>query len=471
MSRMFYFECLSGISGDMTVAALLDLGADREALERMLKSLPEQNFRVEIKRVQKSGLDACDFDVILDAAHENHDHDMQWLYGKNADTNHCAEHVHTEKEHVHGHSHPHEEEHHEHTHAEHIHSDAVHEAHSHAHSAHDGHTHSHRGYQDVLDIIEKADMTDNARALAVRIFTILGEAEAKAHGTDLAHVHFHEVGAIDSIVDILSVVVCADSLGIDKVILPALSEGQGTVRCQHGLMPVPVPAVAAVVEAYGLPLHYTGVCGELVTPTGAAIAACFRGADRLPDTYRIVQCGIGAGKREYELPGILRIMEIETAEDTKDTKDTKDTVWKLESDIDDCSGEALSYCMDCLLKAGAREVHYLPIYTKKNRPAYQLQVICTEELRETLELIIFRETTTIGIRRCRMERTVQERKIRHMDTPWGQVHIKECRFGQQVRRFPEYEDVAAICKRTGEAFPEVFARIQALASAFEEPEA
>lgn len=467
MSRMFYFECLSGISGDMTVAALLDLGADRAALERMLKSLPEQNFRVEIKRVQKSGLDACDFDVLLDAAHENHDHDMQWLYGKNADTNHCAEHVHTEKEHVHGHSHshPHEEEQHEHTHAEHVHSDAVHEAHSHAHSAHDGHTHSHRGYQDVLDIIEKADMTDNARALAVRIFTILGEAEAKAHGTDLAHVHFHEVGAIDSIVDILSVAVCADSLGIEKVILPALSEGQGTVRCQHGLMPVPVPAVAAVAEAYGLPLRYTGVRGELVTPTGAAIAACFRGEDRLPDAYRIVRCGIGAGKREYELPGILRIMEIETA------ADAKDTILKLETDIDDCSGEALSYCMDCLLKAGAREVHYLPIYTKKNRPAYQLQVICTEDLRETLETVIFRETTTIGIRRCRMERTVQERKIRRMDTPWGQVHIKECRFGQQVRRFPEYEDVAAICKRTGEAFPEVFAKIQALASAFEEPEA
>ena len=418
---MFYFECLSGISGDMTVAALLDLGADRAALERMLKSLPEQNFRVEIKRVLKSGLDACDFDVILDAAHENHDHDMQWLYG-------------------------------EHTH-------------SHEHSAHAGHAHTHRGYQDVLAIIEKADMTAHARVLAVRLFTILGEAEAKAHGTDLAHVHFHEVGAIDSIVDILSVAVCADSLGIENVILPTLSEGQGMIRCQHGLMPVPVPAVAAVAEAYGLPLRYTGVQGELVTPTGAAIAACFRTEEKLPDSYRIVRCGIGAGKREYELPGILRIMEIETAEDTKDT------VWKLESDIDDCSGEALAYCLDCLFKAGAREAHYLPVFTKKNRPAYQLQVICTDDLRETLEAVIFRETTTIGIRRCRMERTVQTRKIRQIDTPWGLVHIKECQFDSQVRRFPEYDDVAAVCKKTGEAFPEVFSRIQALAAASEDEKA
>lgn len=432
MSRKFYFECLSGISGDMTVAALLDLGADRAALERMLQSLPEQNFRVEIKRVQKSGLDACDFDVILDATHENHDHDMQWLYGENNDTDH---------------------------------SGSMQEIHPHAHSAHDGHTHSHRGYRDVLAIIEKADMTDRARALAVRIFTILGEAEAKAHGTDLEHVHFHEVGAIDSIVDILSVAVCADSLGIEQAILPALSEGQGMVRCQHGRMPIPVPAVAAVAQAYGLPLRYIGVQGELVTPTGAAIAACFRTEEKLPDTYRIIRCGIGAGKREYELPGILRIMEIETAEDTKDT------IWKLESDIDDCSGEALAYCMEKLLAAGAREVHYLPVFTKKNRPAYQLQVICTDDLRETLETIIFRETTTIGIRRCRMERTVQARKVWQMDTPWGFVHIKECSFGTQTRRFPEYEDVAAICKRTGQAFPEVFARVQALAAATEDEKA
>ncbi|MEI3245716.1 MAG: LarC family nickel insertion protein [Lachnospiraceae bacterium] len=242
--------------------------------------------------------------------------------------------------------------------------------------------------------------TANARALAVRLFTILGEAEAKVHGTDLSHVHFHEVGAIDSIVDILSVAVCADSLGIENVILPTLSEGQGMIRCQHGLMPIPVPAVAAVAQTYGLSLRYTGVQGELVTPTGAAIAACFRTEEKLPDSYRIVRCGIGAGKREYELPGILRIMEIETAEDTKDT------VWKLESDIDDCSGEALAYCLDCLFKAGAREAHYLPVFTKKNRPAYQLQVICTDDLRETLESCSFCETTTIGIRRCRMERTV-----------------------------------------------------------------
>lgn len=430
MSRMFYFDCSSGISGDMAVAALLDLGADKKVLERMLESLPDQSFQVRITRVKKAGLDACDFDVILDDAHENHDHDMQWLYGgeKSHDT---------------------------------AHEEAL-QQHTHTHSAHAGHTHSHRGYHDVLDIIARADMTDHARAIATRIFTILGEAEAKAHGTDLEHVHFHEVGAIDSIVDILSVAVCADNLGMAQAVIPALSEGQGMVRCQHGLMPIPVPAVAAVAEAYQLPLRCTGVQGELVTPTGAAVAACFRSEEGLPDTYRIVRCGVGAGKREYELPGILRIMEIETAEEAKDE------IIKLESDIDDCSGEALAYCMEQLLNAGAREVHYLPIYTKKNRPAWQLQVICTEDSREKLEAIIFKETTTIGIRRCRMERTIQTRKSKEIDTPWGRVKCKECSFGNQIRCFPEYEEVAAICRRTGEAFPEVFARLQELADSAKE---
>lgn len=455
MSRMFYFDCSSGISGDMTVAALLDLGADKKVLERMLKSLPDQSFQVQITRVKKAGLDACDFDVMLDVAHENHDHDMQWLYGEEKSHKGQAQDV------THGDGHE------MHNHAAHGDSHAMHEhgheeTAQHTHAAHTGHTHSHRGYQDVLDIIARADMTDHARAIATRIFTILGEAEAKAHGTDLEHVHFHEVGAIDSIVDILSVAVCADNLGMAQAVIPALSEGQGMVRCQHGMMPIPVPAVAAVAEAYQLPLRCTGVQGELVTPTGAAVAACFRSEEGLPDTYRIMRCGVGAGKREYELPGILRIMEIETAEDTKDG------IVKLESDIDDCSGEALAYCMEQLLNAGAREVHYLPIYTKKNRPAWQLQVICTEDSREKLEAIIFKETTTIGIRRCRMERTIQTRKSKEIDTPWGRVKYKECCFGNQIRCFPEYEEVAAICRKTGEAFPEVFVRLQELADRVKE---
>lgn len=452
MSRQFYFDCSSGISGDMTVAALLDLGADRQALDRMIESIQDGSFTVKISRVKKSGLDACDFDVQLDAAHENHDHDMEWLY--DVKKSHEERHEHGEP---HEHAHGHEEGHTHETLHEHTHDQESLQGHTYHHEETAGHTHAHTSYRDVLAVIERADMTAHAKELAVRIFTILGEAEASAHGTTLDHVHFHEVGAVDSIVDILSVAVCADSLGMDQAVIPWLHEGEGTIRCQHGLMPVPVPAVMAVVQQHGLILKNSGVKGELVTPTGAAIAACFMGGKKLPETYRIVRYGLGAGKREYELPGILRILEIETED-----KESRQIV-KLESDIDDCSGEALGYCMDRLYEAGAREVHFVPVFMKKNRPGWQLEVICDEDGVSAMESIIFRETTTIGIRRCTMERTIQSRQIQQIQTPWGSVRIKVCNFGGETKYFPEYEDVAAICRSYQLSFDETFSRVKEMA--------
>lgn len=491
MSKLFYFDCSSGISGDMTVAALLDLGADRQALKRMIDSIQDGSFEVQISRVKKAGLDACDFDVKLDAAHENHDHDMEWLYGEkktHSDGHAQEEHVH-DGGHVHGkHGDVHEGGHmhgeNEHVHdGGHIHGEHVHD-HGHDHT----HAHEHRSYHDVLAVIDRADMTDRARSLAVRIFTILGEAEAKAHGTTLDEVHFHEVGAIDSIVDVLSVAVCADSLGMEQAIIPWLREGEGCVRCQHGLMPIPVPAVTAVVQQHGLVLKTSGVQGELVTPTGAAIAACFMSGQKLPDSYRILRYGLGAGKREYELPGILRIMEIETEDeengaeaesvheatgrmreqteksaDVATVRQTADYVVKLESDIDDCSGETLGYCMEQLLQAGAREAHYIPVFMKKNRPAYQLEVLCDADKIEGMEDIIFRETTTIGIRRTNMERTIQSRELKTLDTPWGTVRIKICTHKERKKCYPEYEDVAAICRTQKLPFDEIFSHIKELA--------
>lgn len=460
MSRNFYFDCSSGISGDMTVAALLDLGADREVLEKMIASLQKQGiegFQVKISRVKKSGMDACDFSVLLDEIHENHDHDMAWLHGKQPTENN---------------------------------GETVHLHHIH---------HTHRSLSDILHIIEHADMTQNARKLAVRMFTILAEAEAKAHGVKPDEVHFHEVGAVDSIVDILSVAVCADDLGMDSAVIPWLHEGEGMIRCQHGMIPVPVPAVTAIVQSFGLKLRPAGIEGELVTPTGAAIAACFKTSDTLPQTYRIIRCGIGAGKREYGLPGILRIMlleeddgeispdnnmvndrdntgisidvnneeinenhskrknEVNAGNNNKENnKDIDDIIIKLETDIDDCSGEALGYCMDQLFAAGARDVHFLPVFMKKNRPGYQLQVICTNRQAPQLENIIFRETTTIGIRRIAVERTVMPRKLKTVPTPWGDVRAKECEMDGIIKVYPEYEDVAAICRREDLPFEKTF---------------
>ncbi|WP_295137723.1 LarC family nickel insertion protein [uncultured Catenibacterium sp.] len=259
MSKL-YLECYSGISGDMFVASMLDLGASQKVLEEVLASLPLDGYKTGITRVNKSGLDVCDFNVVLE--HDNHDHDMDYLYG---------------------------EHHHEHH-----------------------HHHEHRHLHDILHIIDHGEMTEGAKDLAKKIFTILGEAEAKAHGTSIEEVHFHEVGAVDSIVDIISAAVCFDDLGIDEVYIPVIYEGTGTVNCAHGTLPIPVPAVNNIVSSHHLPLHIDTIKGELVTPTGAAIASAIVTDTVLPETFTIKKTGVGAGKRAYERPSLLRAMLIET---------------------------------------------------------------------------------------------------------------------------------------------------------------
>ena len=463
MGKTLYLECYSGISGDMTVAALLDLGADQTVLDNVLKSLPVSGFQTKISRVVKSGIDACDFDVVLDKEHENHDHDMEYLHG----------HHHEAGDHHHDYDHTHEgEELRTHTH-EHTHSHA-------AESAHGHHHHEHRGMKEITHIIEHGAMTENAKKIALKIFGILAEAESKAHNVPVDQVHFHEVGAVDSIVDIVSVAVCLDNLDISDVIVPVLCEGRGTVRCQHGILPIPVPAVVNVVSANHLHLKMTEVEGELVTPTGAAIVAAVKTKDKLPETFEIQKIGIGAGKRQYECPGILRAMIIsESTEQAKgrdkakaqteefkkteiknnpkaENQETKDTIIKMETNIDDCSGEVLGFVMERLMKAGARDVHYVPAFMKKNRPAWVLTVICKEEEMENLQNIIFEETTTIGIRYTRMERTILQREQRTVPTPWGEAQVKVCMLNGKEQCYPEYDSVAQLSRENQIPFAQIY---------------
>ena len=290
----------SGISGDMAVAALLDLGASEQHLREQLATLPVDGFEVAVTRANKHGIDACDFDVQLAAELENHDHDMAWLYGNDATAEHAHEHAH-HHHHDHGeHEHHHEDEHvhcHEHTH-------------EHAHD-HDGrhHAHHHRSLADVTEIIDGSQLSDGAKRRALAIFTVLAVAEAKAHGKTPETVMFHEVGAVDSIVDVCSVAICLDDLGIEDIVVESLSEGHGTIRCAHGLMPIPVPAVVNLCQAGNIALTPAPVAGELVTPTGAAIVAALRTSEHLPARYRIEAVGYGAGKRPYEgCSGTLRCL-------------------------------------------------------------------------------------------------------------------------------------------------------------------
>lgn len=389
-NKLLYLEGASGISGDMTVAALLDLGASREKLDTVLKSMNLEGFEYQVSRKSSYGIAGTDFDVIL------HDH----------------------------HHHEHEHEH--------------------------GHHHEHRNLDDVCAVIDRGTMTDGARELAKKIFRIVAEAESKAHGVPVSEVHFHEVGAIDSIVDIVSAAVLIDDLGIRECVVTGLAEGSGYVHCQHGDLPVPVPAVLNIAQAHGIALRTSAANGEMVTPTGIAIAAALRTRDRLPAEYKVEKVGIGLGKRDFGRANILRAMILEETLDPEQ-------MYVLETNIDDATGEALGLALEKLMAAGASDAHFLPCFMKKNRPAYLLRVIAAAPEIPALERILFESTTTIGMRKLPVDRTCMDREIRTVELPFGTVSVKRCTWNGVVRNYPEYESVRALAERTGKEFQLVFA--------------
>ena len=432
MGKTLYLEGRSGISGDMTVAALLDLGGSAEKLDSVLKSLNVDGFHYEIGRRKSCGIEGCSFDAIL---HEHEDHD------------HCHEHHHHED-----HDHCHEHDHHHHHHHDHCHD---HEHDHHHHHEHDHH-HEHRNFADVCAIINRGAMSDRAKTLAKKIFAIIADAESIAHGIPVEEVHFHEVGAIDSIADIVAAAVLIDDLEITDCIVTGISEGEGFVRCQHGTIPVPVPAVVNIASRSRIPLRRTGVNGEMVTPTGIAIAAALRTADKLPEEYIIEKIGIGTGKKEFPHANILRAMLI------KEEHQDSDKVFMLEANIDDCSGEVLGYAMEKLLSAGAADVHYIPCFMKKNRPGYILGAIVPGALVEKAEEVIFVHTSTIGIRKRPLERSCMAREMMEVATPYGTVAVKKCSWKQIEKLYPEYESVKAAAEKYSVSFKEVYdAAVQA----------
>ena len=401
-------DAQTGISGDMTVAALLDLGASREKLLSVLKTLPDQQFEITISRVKKNALDACDFKVTLKNGAPDNDHDMNYLFGQK-------------------HEHHHEEGH----------------EHGTAHEHH--HHHEHRHLHDIFAIIDQTIATSHAKSTAKKIFTIVAQAEAKAHGVAVEEVHFHEVGALDSIVDILSVAVLIDDLNVDQVIVTALGEGDGEIRCQHGILPIPVPAVSHIAEAHALTFTHIDCRGEFVTPTGAAIVAALKTSDKLPQQYKIIRSGLGAGKRAYERASILRASLIESSVGRIEP----DAVVELSTNIDDCTGEMLGFTLEKLYRAGALEAWFSPVFMKKNRPAYILSVLCKPERQEALENIIFANTTSIGIRYRTWQRRILSRKMMTVSTLYGEISVKACEVPDEkgvfhTRYYPEYDSVKAL---------------------------
>ena len=305
MPNKLYLECYSGISGDMTVAALLDLGADQQVLLEGLESLNLPGYQLKIGRVKKNGIDACDFDVILDEPEHHHDHDHEHDHDHDHEHHHDHEHEH-HHDHEHEHHHDHDHEHdHDHDH-EHDHDHDHEHDHDHDHEHHHHHDHVHRNIGDIFAIIDQSKISDRAKQTAKDIFRIIAAAESKAHGIAEDQVHFHEVGAVDSIVDIVSAAICLDNLDITEAVVSDLYEGCGYVHCQHGLMPVPVPAVVNIAADNALRLRLTQTRGEMITPTGAAIAAYLSKGGKLPESFVIEKIGLGAGKKDFATANILR---------------------------------------------------------------------------------------------------------------------------------------------------------------------
>jgi pyridinium-3,5-bisthiocarboxylic acid mononucleotide nickel chelatase len=414
--RIGYLECFSGISGDMLLGALVDAGVPFESLAKTAEAL-NVGARLEMRKVMRGGITGTKVDVITPegpAETAGHDHDG-----------------HTHDGHA-GHSH-------EHTHTEHKHG---HEAHAHSHAEPAAkHSHApHRHLSAILKIIESAPLSVEVKARASRAFQLLGEAEAGIHSIPIEKVHFHEVGAVDTIVDIVCSAAGAELLAVDRWLASPLNVGSGTVKCQHGTLPVPAPATLALLG--DAPVYAAGPPMERVTPTGAAILQMLNVSyDKLP-AMRVKATGYGAGGKDTPgEPNLLRLLVGEAAEVSAGSSDAE-PIAVIETVIDDSNPQVLAYVSELLLERGAWDVYRVAVQMKKGRTGVQMTILCRPDLVPTLEEIIFRETTTIGLHWRLEKKQSLKRDWIEAATRWGKVRIKVARWpsGQIANASPEYED-------------------------------
>jgi len=389
-NKILYFDCFAGISGDMTVGALLDLGADEKELMRSLDMLHLHGYRIEIKKALKNGISGTDFNVIIEEEHSHHSH-------------------------------------------------------------HDHHHHS-RNFKDISGLINSSPLDSFVKELSLKIFREIAEAESKIHAKSIDEVHFHEVGAIDSIVDIVAAAVCLNMLKPDKIISSPLNLGEGTVECAHGVFPVPAPATAEILKR--IPVYSSGIKKEMTTPTGAAIIKCIAEEFSSYPAMKIASTGYGLGKRNLEVPNVLRLVIGET--------EISENKVMIETNIDDMSGEIFSYLVPRLFEHGALDVFITPIIMKKGRPGHVLSVMCEDTQVNPLEEIIFSETTTFGTRRYEVDRTELERTVSKVKTSYGEISVKKAYSNGKYLKFsPEYDECADAAKKHGVPVREVYNAVTA----------
>ncbi|HXB19988.1 MAG TPA: nickel pincer cofactor biosynthesis protein LarC [Candidatus Solibacter sp.] len=438
--RIAYLECFSGISGDMFLGALLDAGVPAELFSRTVEALGVE-ARLEISRVQRSGISAVKLDVLVAGEKELPREEFLQQHG------HHHHHHHDHEDAAHGH---HVDAHDDHAHDDHAHH--KHEPHGHEHAGHthpshkhDDHGQSHRGLKEIRQIINKAAISESAKRRAIRIFEALGAAEAKIHNTDIEKIHFHEVGAIDAIVDITCASVGVEALGVDEIICSPLNVGGGMVKCAHGTFPVPAPATLELLK--NAPVYSGEIQKELVTPTGAAIVSVLANRFASFPGIRTEKIGYGAGTRDFkDFPNVLRLTVGETTEGHK-VLAPEETITILEANVDDMTPQVFGYVMERALQEGALDVFATAVQMKKNRPAMLLTVLSYPEDAQRLTQLIFAETTTIGVRTRQEQRTRLARRHLSVNTKWGEVRMKLANLNGSISNYaPEYED----CRRIAE---------------------
>ncbi|AEG59749.1 nickel pincer cofactor biosynthesis protein LarC [Desulforamulus ruminis] len=389
--KILYYDCFSGISGDMNLGALVDLGVDGKYLAgELLKLQLDAEYQITIRKDAKKGINGTKVDVIL--THQGHNH---------------------------------EHEHH----------------------------HHHRNLQDIENIINGSSLSDAVKKSSLDMFMRIAQAEAKVHGKSIHEVHFHEVGAVDSIVDLVGAAIALDYLKVDKIMASPVQVGGGFVKCAHGLIPVPAPATVEILK--GIPIQSGMVPFETTTPTGAAILAANVEEFTNQMAFSVEKIGYGLGTRDLEIPNVLRVYlgRTEASEATEEQ-------YLLETNIDDMNPELYSYVEERLFENGALDVYKTPIIMKKGRPAIKLSILVNKEREKEILDVIFRETTSLGIRKVKVEKMMLDRNFSTIETPYGPVTIKKsCYTGKEIKYKAEYEDCKKIAKANNIPITKVYREV------------
>ncbi len=450
--KTLYLDCGMGAAGDMLTAALLELMPEREKMEEALNNLGIPDVDIKAEMVSKCGIGGTHISVRVHGEEETEDmYEFQAVHDNDHEHTHNCEHMDGhEGTHMHEHSHEHMHEHsHEHTH-EHSHEHEHEHSHEHTHEHGHEHTHHHSGLHEIEHIVGKLSVSERVKQDILAVFHLIAEAESHVHGMPVTEIHFHEVGTMDAVADVAAVCLLMERLAPDQVVVSPVHVGSGQVKCAHGILPVPAPATAYILQ--DVPIYGGEIRGELCTPTGAALLKHFADCFGAMPVMRTTAIGYGMGKKDFPAANCVRAL-------LGETENAGDTVAELCCNVDDMTAEAIGFATETLLAAGALEVYTTPVGMKKSRPGIVLNVMCKEAMKDEMVRLIFRHTTTIGIRENISRRYTLDRSIENVQTQYGEVRRKVCKGYGVTREKYEYEDLARIARERDMSVGEVLSSL------------